>query len=177
MLDFWNGLIILSDTNHIFSNSEWFQSSIIRVSSDEILEQKLWISEITGIILEWLSVTSDEGFLKISWVPDPFFHVFTLQEMFSLGDKFICTHLNILIEKVAPKNLFSILVVESLGMQEGVAHNCLGNELEILIVEEHVIIVEEHEGHDWQVHHVLFIHGVVNIQISHVIIPFWIMWV
>ena len=65
--------------------------------------------------------------------------------MFSLGDEFICTHLNILIEKVAPKNLFSILVVEGLGMQEGVAHNCLGNELEILIVEEHVIIVEEHE--------------------------------
>ena len=178
MIYFWNGLLLLrSDTNHIFSNSQWFQSGIIRVSSDEILEQKLWISEVTSIILEWLSVTSDKSFLKISWVPDPFFHVFTLQEMFSLGDKFISTQLNILIEKVAPQNLLSILVVEGLGMQEGVSHNGFGDELEILIVEEHVIIVEEHEWHHWQVHHVLFIHRVVNIQISHIIIPFWIMWV
>jgi hypothetical protein len=65
--------------------------------------------------------------------------------MFSFGDKFISTQLNILIEKVAPQNLLSILVVEGLGMQEGVSHNGFGDELEILIVEEHVIIVEEHE--------------------------------
>tara|TARA_B110000503_G_C6932574_1_gene323436 strand:+ start:324 stop:530 length:207 start_codon:yes stop_codon:yes gene_type:complete len=67
--------------------------------------------------------------------------------MFSLCNEFISTELNILIEKVAPKNLFSILIVESLRMQEGVAHDSFGDELEVLIVEEHVIVVEEHEGH------------------------------
>ena len=97
--------------------------------------------------------------------------------MLSLGDKFISTELNILIEQVAPKNLFSILVVKSLGKQERVTHNGLSDKLEIFIVEEHVIIVEEHEAHDGHVHGMLFIHWVINIQISHIIIPFWIMWV
>ena len=86
-------------------------------------------------------MASDESLLEISRIPNPFFHVFTFEGMLSLLDKFISSHLNVLIEKVAPENLFSVFVIEHLGVEECVTHYCLGNKLEILIVEEHVIVV------------------------------------
>jgi hypothetical protein len=132
---------LCSHTNQILSNLQWFLFGIIRVSSDEILEQKFWISKVTGIILEWLSVASDKSFLQIGRVPDPFFHIITSQHMFSFANEFICSHLYVFIEKVATKYLLSIFIVQGLGMKECISHNSLGNELEILVVEKHVVII------------------------------------
>ena len=101
-----------SNTNSVFSDFKWFLESVISVSSDEVLKQKLRVSEVTGIILEALSMASDKSLLKISRIPNPLFHVFTFEGICSLFDKFISSHLNVLIEEVATENLLSVLVVD-----------------------------------------------------------------
>ena len=60
-------------------------------------------------------------------------------------------------------------------MQERVTSDTLGDEVEILVVEELVIVVQEKERHDAHVHHVLFVQWVVHIKVSHVVVPLWIM--
>ena len=42
----------VSNTNSVFSDFEWLGESIISVSSNEILEQELRVSEVTSVILE-----------------------------------------------------------------------------------------------------------------------------
>jgi len=145
-----------SHTDFVLSDLKWLLEGIISVSSDEILEQKLGVGEVTGIIFPWLSVASDKSFFKIGSVPNPSLHIFTLEKMLSLGNKFISSHLDVLIEEVASKNLLSVLSVEHLWVQESISKNSLSDELEILVMEEHVVVIQEQEWHEGKVHHVLF---------------------
>ena len=66
--------------------------------------------------------------------------------MLSLLDKFISAHLDILIEEIAPKNLLPILSVQNLRMHESVTEHSLSYELEVPVVEEHIVVVQEQEG-------------------------------
>ena len=110
-----------SNTDSMFSNSEWFLLCIVRVSSDEVLKQELRVSKVAGVVLERLSVASDQSLLEISRVPDPSFHVFTSEHVLSLGDEFVSSHLNILIEEITSKNLLSIFIVYQLRVEESVS--------------------------------------------------------
>ena len=105
----------------MFSDSEWGSLSVISVSTNEVLKQKLRISEISSIILEALSVASDESLLQVSRPPNPLSHGWASEEMFSLLDEFVTSHLNVLIKQVASKNLLSVFVVELLRMDESVS--------------------------------------------------------
>ena len=152
-----------SHTNSVLSNSKWFLKSVISVSSNEILKQELGISEVTGIIVEWLSVASDKSLLKIGWVPDPSLHFVALEHMFSLSNKLICSHLNILVKQVTSEHLFSVLVVDELRVEESITENCFIDEGHILIVEEKVVVIQEQEGCDWKVHQMLFEQWIINV--------------
>ena len=110
-----------SNTDSMFSNSEWFLLGIVRVSSDEVLKQELGVSEVAGVVLERLSVASDQSLLEISRVPDPSFHVFASEHVLSFGDEFVSSHLNILIEEITSKNLLSIFIVYQLRVEESVS--------------------------------------------------------
>ena len=166
-----------SDTDFVFANSERLLKGVIRVSSDEVLQQKFRVCEIAGVVVEVLSMASNKSLLEISRPPNPFLHVVALQQVLSFGDKFVGSHLDVLIEEVASKNLLSVLVVKHLRVQERVAEHCLSYELVVLIVEENVIVVQEQEGGHGQVHHVLLVGWVINVQVGHVIIPLWVVWV
>ena len=97
--------------------------------------------------------------------------------MLSLGDKLVSSHLYVLIEEVAAEHLLSVLGVEELGVEECVSTHGLGDEGEILIVEELVVVVQEEETHDGKVHDVLLEHWVINVEVGHIIIPLWIVWI
>ena len=86
-----------------------------------------------------------KSFLEISGVPNPLGHGFTSKERLSLLDKLISSHLDVLVEKVASEHLLSILSVEHLRVQESVPEHSLGHELKVLVMEEHVIVVQEQE--------------------------------
>ena len=90
-------------------------------------------------------MASDESFFKVGGVPNPLFHVISLKKMLSLLDKLVSSHLDVLVEKVASEYLLSILSVEHLRMQESVPEDSLGHELEVLVMEEHVVVVQEQE--------------------------------
>ena len=90
-------------------------------------------------------MASDESFLEVGGIPDPLFHVISLKKMLSLLDKLISSHLDVLVEKVASEHLLSILSVEHLRVQESVPEHSLGHELKVLVMEEHVIVVQEQE--------------------------------
>ena len=113
-----NCLYIDSDTDSVFSDLEWLLEGVIRVSSDEVLEKELGVSEVRSIVLEVLSVTSDESLLEISGPPDPLLHLFTSEEVLSLLDEFISSHLNVLIEQVASQNLLSVFIIKHLRVDE-----------------------------------------------------------
>ena len=132
-----------SHTNQVLSDLQWFLFGIIRVSSDEILKQKLWISKVTSVILEWLSMASDKSLLKISGVPNPFFHVVTFEGICSFLDKFISSHLNVLIEEVATENLLSVLIVYHLWVEESISKNSFVDKLHVSIVEHDIIVIQE----------------------------------
>ena len=138
------------------------------------MEEELGVSEVAGVVLPGLPVASDESFLEVSGVPDPLLHLLALEEVFSLLDKLIGSHLDVLVEKVASQHLLPVLGVQHLGVQESVPEHCLSHELEVLVMEEHVVVVKEQERHERKVHHVLLEERVINVQISHVIIPLWI---
>jgi hypothetical protein len=137
--------LLCSCTDLVMSDLQWRLVSIIRVSSNEVLKQQFGVSEITGIILEGLPMASDKSFLKVSAVPDPSLHVFTLEKWLPLLDEFISTHLNVLVEKVATQHLLSVFSVEELRVHERVSEDSLCDELEVLVMEEQVIVVEEQE--------------------------------
>ena len=90
-------------------------------------------------------MASDESFFEIGGVPDPVFHVISLEKMLSLLDKFISSHLDVLVEKVASKNLLSVLGIKHLRVQESISEHCLSHELEVLVMEEHVVVIQEQE--------------------------------
>ena len=122
---------------------KWLLESIIGVSSDEVLEQELGIGEVTGVVHPRLSVASDQSLLEIGGVPDPFFHLLSLAEVSSFGDKFVSSHLNVLIEEVARENLLSVLIVYHLRMEEGISKDCFIDKLHVSVVEHDVIVIKE----------------------------------
>ena len=67
--------------------------------------------------------------------------------MLSLLNEFISSHLNVLVEEIAPKDLLPVFSVQNLRMHESVTEHSLSYELEVPVVEEHIVIVQEQEGH------------------------------
>jgi len=63
--------------------------------------------------------------------------------MLSLLNEFISSHLDVLIEQVASKHLLSVLSIQHLGVQESITKHCFSDELEVLVMEEHIIVVKE----------------------------------
>jgi hypothetical protein len=90
-------------------------------------------------------VASHESLLEISGEPNPFFHVFSTEEVLSLLDELISAHLDVLVEKVAAEDLLAIAVVKNVGSSEKETQSALGHELHILVMEEDVVVVEEQE--------------------------------
>ena len=127
----------------MLADFERFFKGIISVSPNEVLQKKLRVCEIAGIIFERLSMASHESFLKVSSVPDPSLHVLALEEMFSFSNELVGPHLDVLIKEVASKNLLSVLGIKSLRMKECVSKYGLRNELEVLVMEENIVVVEE----------------------------------
>jgi hypothetical protein len=74
-------------------------------------------------------VASNEGFLEISCKPNPFLHLVALQEWFSLLNKLICPHLDVLIEEVTSEYLLSVLEVEQVGRGKQETESGFGCEL------------------------------------------------
>lgn len=88
---------------------------------------------------------SDECLLEVSSEPDPLLHILTAEEVLSLLHELIGAHLYILVEEVAAEDLFAVAVVQDVGGHEQQTEGGLGNELQVLVVEEDVIVVEEEE--------------------------------
>ena len=109
------------------------------------MEQQLGVSKVAGIIFPRLPVASDKSFLEVGGVPDPVLHLLSFEKMFSFLNKFIGSHLDVLIEEVASKHLLSVLCIQHLGVKESIPKHCLGDELEVLVMEEHVVVVKEQE--------------------------------
>jgi len=83
--------------------------------------------------------------LEISSEPDPFLHVFSSQEVLSFLNKFISSHLHVLIEKITSQHLLSIFVIDHVRAGEEETKSALCSELEVLVVEEYIIVVEENQ--------------------------------
>ena len=88
-------------------------------------------------------MASDKSFFKIGSVPDPSLHIFTLEKMSSLGNKFISSHLDVLIEEVATEHLLSILIVDQLRVEESISEDSFIHELHVSVMEHDVIVVQE----------------------------------
>ena len=91
-------------------------------------------------------MASDKSLLEISRVPNPLFHVFTFEGICSLLDKFIGSHLNVLIEEVATEDLLSILIVYHLRVEESISKDSFVDKLHVSIVEHDIIVIQEQEG-------------------------------
>ena len=135
----------ISETDFVAADLKWLLQGVVRVSSDEVLKEELGVSEVAGVILPRLSVASDQSLLEVGGVPDPSFHLLALEEVRSLGDELVSSHLDVLIEEVASEHLLSVLGVEHLGVEVRVSEHGLGDELEVLVMEEHVVVVQEEE--------------------------------
>ena len=134
-----------SDTNSGVADGEGLLEGVIGVASHEVLQEELGVSKVRSVILERLSVASDECLLEVSSEPDPLLHILTAEEVLSLLDELIGAHLDVLVEEVAAEDLFAIAIVQDVGSHEQQAEGGLGNELQVLVVEEDVIVVEEQE--------------------------------
>ena len=141
------------------------------------MEQKLGVSEITGVVLESLTMGSHESLLEVSGVPNPLFHGSSAEERGAFLDKLVSAHLDVFIEQIATENLLAIFVVEQVACDESSSEGKLGNELEIFVVEEHVVVIEEQESSQGGEHHEFFVVRIVDVKVCHVIIPFSIVGV
>ena len=130
-----------SYTDLVGSDLQWSLVGIVRISSHEVLKQQFGVSEISCIILETLPVASDESLLKVGTVPDPSLHVLAFEKWLPRLDKFISTHLNVLVEEITSEHLLSVFCVQELRVQECVSEDGLGDKGKVLVVEEHVIVV------------------------------------
>eukprot|EP00351_Strombidinopsis_sp_SopsisLIS2011_P003694 CAMPEP_0116878416 /NCGR_PEP_ID=MMETSP0463-20121206/10180_1 /TAXON_ID=181622 /ORGANISM="Strombidinopsis sp, Strain SopsisLIS2011" /LENGTH=186 /DNA_ID=CAMNT_0004526643 /DNA_START=86 /DNA_END=646 /DNA_ORIENTATION=- len=164
-----------SHTDAGLTQLKWFFESIISVASDKVLQEKLGISEVTRIIFEGLSVHAAQSLLEISGVPDPTLHLLRLEQMFTLRNKLVSAHLDVFVEEVTSQHLLSVFVVKKVGDQEERSNSEFSGELQVLVVEEDVVVVQEHETGQTEEHHVLLVVRVVNVQVGHVIIPLGIM--
>ena len=86
-------------------------------------------------------MASHKSLLHVSGEPYPLFHFLTSQQVLSFLDKLVSSHLYVLVEQVASKDLFTILVVKHVGGHEEKSEGGLGHELHVLIVEEDVVVV------------------------------------
>ena len=134
-----------SDANSGVANGEGLLEGVVGVASHEVLEEELRVSEVRGVILEGLSVGSDEGLLEVGGEPHPSLHLLTAEKVLSLLDELIGAHLHVLIEEVAAEDLLAITVVQDVGGHKQHTEGGLGNELHVLVVEEDVVVVEEQE--------------------------------
>ena len=65
--------------------------------------------------------------------------------MFALLNKLVRSHLDVFVKQVSSEDLLSVLVVDVVGCNEQKTENDLSNKLEVLVVEEHVVVVKEDE--------------------------------
>ena len=164
-----------SDTNAVNADLQRLFESVVRVTTDEVLEMELGVSKVLLAVFVGLAVASDERLLEVSSVPDPLLHVSGLKHGLSLLHEFISAHLDVLVEEVAAEHLLAILVVHSIVSKEHQAKSGLGHKLHVLVVEVHVVIVKEDETGKRSEHQELFVVRIVNVQVSHVIIPLRVM--
>ena len=163
-----------SETDTGGSDSKGLLSGLVCVPTDEVLKEELGVSEITGVVLERLSVTSHESLIHIGSVPDPLFHLIASKEVFALFNELISAELDILVEKVTSKNLLAILVVDEIADDKEGTESSLGDESHVFVVEHDVVVVKEDEGGTGSEHHVPLVVRVLNVQVGHIIIPFGI---
>lgn len=126
-------------------HGEGLLEGVVSVSSDEVLEKELRVCEVGGIVLEGLSVASHESLLEVSAEPDPLLHGIASEEVLSLLHEFISTELHVLVEQVAAEDLLAILVIDKVDVVEQRAQGHLGHEGVVLVVEEGVVVVQEHQ--------------------------------
>ena len=134
-----------SDTNPGVADGEGLLEGVVGVASHEVLQQELGVGEVRSVILERLSVGPHECLLEVSSEPYPLLHVLAAEQVLSLLDELIGAHLYVLVEEVAAEDLLAIAVVQDVGGHEQEPEGGLGNELQVLVVEEDVIVVEEQE--------------------------------
>lgn len=156
------------------SNSKGLLSSVVCVSSNEVLQQQFRVGEVASVVLKRLTVSAHKSFLEVGTVPNPTLHFVGVEELLTLFDELVSTHLHILVEEVAAEDLFAVLVVDGVGGGEEEHKHSLGWELHILVVEEDIVVVEEDEGRSRAEHSKAFKEGIVNIQVSHIVVPLWI---
>ncbi len=97
--------------------------------------------------------------------------------MFTLLNKFVGSHLDVLVKQVSSKDLLSVLVVDVVGCKEQKAKNHLSDKLEVFVVEKHVVVVQEDKRGGRNKLSVFLVERIVNIQIGHIIVPFWVVWI
>ena len=97
--------------------------------------------------------------------------------MLSLGNEFISSHLDVLIEQVTSEYLLSIFEIQLLGVGQRNTDKNLVNEGHVLVMQEVVVVEQPQERENTNGGGLSFIHIVINVQVCHIIIPFWIRWV
>ena len=164
-------LTFCSPADTVLSHFEGLLESVVRVAADEVLQEQFRVSEVAGVVLEALSVGTAEGLLKVGRVPDPPLHVLRPEHVLALLDELVSAHLHVLIEQIAAQDLLSVLVVDSIVGQEHETESGLGDKLHVLVVEENVVVVQEEEGSNGGEGHVAFVVGILNVEVSHIIVP------
>ena len=162
---------MFSEANAGSFGSEGLLGGLVSVAPDKVLKEQLRVSEVGAVVLEGLTMAAHESLLEIGSPPDPALHLLASQQVLALSDELIGAELNILVEKVATKNLLAILVVDEVAHDEEGAKSGLGHEGHVLVVEHDIVVVEEQEGGEACKEHVLLVVGVLNVQIGHIIIP------
>ena len=166
-----------SETDAGILDCEGLLAGLIRVASDEVLEQQLGVGEVGRVVPVRLTMAAHQGLLKIGCPPDPALHLLTLEQMLTLSNELVSAELHILVEQVATKYLLAVLVVDEVADDEEGAEGGLGDERHVLVVEHDVVVVQEDERSQRGEHHKLLVVRVLNIQVSHIIVPLRIMWV
>ena len=164
-----------SETNLVVGEVERLLLSVVCVSADEILEQQLRVSKIAGVIFVALTMDTHEGLLQVGGEPNPPLHGLRVQQVLSFFDELVCAHLHILVKQVAPQDLLSVLVVDQIGRDEKHAQSSLGDKGQVFVVEEHVVVVQEDEGCRCCENGPSFVHGVLNVQVGHIVVPLGVM--
>jgi len=100
------------------ADSQWFFECVVTVASNEVLKKQLGVSEVTCVILETLTMGAHQSLLQVSGVPDPLFHLFTLEKVLAFLDQLVGTHLNVLVKQVAAEHLLPVLVIDLIRHHE-----------------------------------------------------------
>ena len=108
-------------------------------------------------------MSSHQSFLHVSSVPNPLLHGFSSEEGGSFLNELVSTHLNVLIEQVASQNLLAIFSIKHVGSEEHLNCEHLGDECEVLVLEEHVVVVKHSESKHTLEDHEFFVEWVIDI--------------